>query len=35
LYETAFYDAFQGKVANPPTRIWGLNAALSETTVKA
>jgi len=35
LYEPAFYEAYQGKVANPPGGIWGLNDPVNESTVKA
>jgi peptide/nickel transport system substrate-binding protein len=35
LYEQAFYEAYRGKVTNPPGGIWGLNDAVTETTVKA
>ena len=35
LYEVAFYEAYQGKVQNPPKGIWGLNDAVNESTIKA
>ena len=35
LYEQAFYEAYLGKVQNPPKGIWGLMDAVNESTIKA
>lgn len=34
LYEQAFYEAYLGKVQNPPKGIWGLMDAVNESTIK-
>ena len=35
LYEQTFYEAYSGKVVNPPAGIWGQIDAILDTTVKA
>lgn len=35
LYEAAFYEAYLGKVSNPPGGIWGQVDSITETAIKA